>query len=95
MSLFAALAYKVAAHPFYGQLIYTRVYSGHAAQGQQVLNSTKGKKERLGKLFQMQSNKENPVDEITAGHIYAAIGLKDTTTGDTLCDPANRSCLRR
>ena len=86
---FAALAFKVAAHPFYGQLIYTRVYSGHAAQGQQVLNSTKGKKERLGKLFQMQSNKENPVDEITAGHIYAAIGLKDTTTGDTLCDPAN------
>ena len=86
---FAALAYKVAAHPFYGQLIYTRVYSGHAAQGQQVLNSTKGKKERLGKLFQMHSNKENPVEEITAGHIYAAIGLKDTTTGDTLCDPAN------
>ena len=86
---FAALAYKVAAHPFYGQLTYTRVYSGHASQGQQVLNSTKGKKERLGKLFQMQSNKENPVDEITAGHIYAAIGLKDTTTGDTLCDPAN------
>ena len=86
---FAALAYKVAAHAFYGQLIYTRVYSGHAAQGQQVLNSTKGKKERLGKLFQMQSNKENPVEEVTAGHIYAAIGLKDTTTGDTLCDPAN------
>ena len=86
---FAALAFKVAAHPFYGQLTYTRVYSGHAAQGQQVLNSTKGKKERLGKLFQMHSNKENPVEEITAGHIYAAIGLKDTTTGDTLCDPAN------
>nr|WP_280927783.1 elongation factor G [Rothia dentocariosa] len=86
---FAALAFKVAAHPFYGQLTYTRVYSGHASQGQQVLNSTKGKKERLGKLFQMHSNKENPVEEITAGHIYAAIGLKDTTTGDTLCDPAN------
>ena len=86
---FAALAFKVAAHPFYGQLTYTRVYSGHASQGQQVLNSTKGKKERLGKLFQMQSNKENPVEEVTAGHIYAAIGLKDTTTGDTLCDPAN------
>ena len=86
---FAALAFKVAAHPFYGQLTYTRVYSGNAAQGQQVLNSTKGKKERLGKLFQMHSNKENPVEEITAGHIYAAIGLKDTTTGDTLCDPAN------
>ncbi|WP_314846276.1 elongation factor G [Rothia dentocariosa] len=86
---FAALAFKVAAHPFYGQLTYTRVYSGHAAQGQQVLNSTKGKKERLGKLFQMHSNKENPVEEITAGHIYAAIGLKDTTTGDTLCDASH------
>ena len=86
---FAALAFKVAAHPFYGQLTYTRVYSGAAAQGQQVLNSTKGKKERIGKLFQMHSNKENPVEEITAGHIYAAIGLKDTTTGDTLCDPAH------
>ncbi len=83
---FAALAFKVAAHPFYGQLTYTR---GTAAQGQQVLNSTKGKKERIGKLFQMHSNKENPVEEITAGHIYAAIGLKDTTTGDTLCDPAH------
>ena len=86
---FAALAFKVAAHPFYGQLTYTRVYSGTAAQGQQVLNSTKGKKERIGKLVQMHSNKENPVEEITAGHIYAAIGLKDTTTGDTLCDPAH------
>ena len=86
---FAALAFKVAAHPFYGQLTYTRVYSGTAAQGQQVLNSTKGKKERIGKLFQMHSNKENPVEEITAGHIYAAIGLKDATTGDTLCDPAH------
>ena len=86
---FAALAFKVAAHPFYGQLTYTRVYSGTAAQGQQVLNSTKGKKERIGKLFQMHSNKENPVEAITAGHIYAAIGLKDTTTGDTLCDPAH------
>ena len=86
---FAALAFKVATHPFYGQLTYTRVYSGTAAQGQQVLNSTKGKKERIGKLFQMHSNKENPVEELTAGHIYAAIGLKDTTTGDTLCDPAH------
>ena len=86
---FAALAFKVATHPFYGQLTYTRVYSGTAAQGQQVLNSTKGKKERIGKLFQMHYNKENPVEEITAGHIYAAIGLKDTTTGDTLCDPAH------
>lgn len=86
---FAALAFKVAAHPFYGQLTYIRVYSGKAKAGEQVLNSTKGKKERIGKLFQMHSNKENPVDEISAGHIYAAIGLKDTTTGDTLCDPSD------
>ena len=86
---FAALAFKVAAHPFYGKLTYVRVYSGKVSQGDQVLNATKGKKERIGKLFQMHSNKENPVEEITAGHIYAAIGLKDTTTGDTLCDPAH------
>ncbi|MBD2764329.1 elongation factor G [Kocuria sp. cx-455] len=86
---FAALAFKVAAHPFYGQLTYIRVYSGKVKAGEQVLNSTKGKKERIGKLFQMHSNKENPVDEISAGHIYAAIGLKDTTTGDTLCDAQN------
>lgn len=86
---FSALAFKVAAHPFYGQLTYIRVYSGVASSGQQVLNSTKGRKERIGKLFQMHSNKENPVEEIQAGHIYAAIGLKDTTTGDTLCDPAH------
>lgn len=88
-SPFSALAFKVATHPFYGTLTYTRVYSGKAKAGEQVLNSTKGKKERIGKLFQMHSNKENPVEEIQAGHIYAAIGLKDTTTGDTLCDPAN------
>ena len=86
---FSALAFKVAAHPFYGQLTYIRVYSGIATSGQQTLNATKGRKERIGKLFQMHSNKENPVEEIQAGHIYAAIGLKETTTGDTLCDPAN------
>jgi elongation factor G len=86
---FAALAFKVATHPFFGKLTYVRVYSGHVAQGAQVYNSTKGKKERIGKLFQMHSNKENPVDEATAGHIYAFIGLKDVTTGDTLCDPNN------
>ena len=81
---FAALAFKVVAHPFYGRLTYLRVYSGHVEAGTQVLNSTKGKKERIGKLFQMHANKENPVESVTAGHIYAAIGLKDTTTGDTL-----------
>jgi len=86
---FAALAFKVMTHPFFGRLTYIRVYSGAANQGDQVLNSTKDKKERIGKLFQMHANKENPVESVTAGHIYAAIGLKDTTTGDTLCDIAN------
>ncbi|CEA08886.1 Elongation factor G [Arthrobacter saudimassiliensis] len=86
---FSALAFKVVTHPFFGRLTYIRVYSGKAASGAQVMNSTKQKKERIGKLFQMHANKENPVEEITTGHIYAAIGLKDTTTGDTLCDPAN------
>ena len=86
---FSALAFKVATHPFFGKLTYVRVYSGRVPTGAQVLNSTKGKKERIGKLFQMHSNKENPVDEATAGHIYAFIGLKDVTTGDTLCDIAH------
>ncbi|WP_182112044.1 MULTISPECIES: elongation factor G [unclassified Actinotalea] len=85
---FSALAFKVASHPFFGKLTYVRVYSGKVPSGAQVVNSTKGKKERIGKLFQMHSNKENPVEEATAGHIYAFIGLKDVTTGDTLCDPA-------
>lgn len=85
---FSALAFKVAAHPFFGKLTYVRVYSGKVSQGAQVLNSTKGKKERIGKLFQMHSNKENPVEDATAGHIYAFIGLKDVTTGDTLTDPS-------
>ena len=84
---FSALAFKVATHPFFGKLTYVRVYSGQVATGAQVVNSTKGKKERIGKLFQMHSNKENPVEQALAGHIYAVIGLKDTTTGDTLCDP--------
>jgi len=84
---FAALAFKIAAHPFFGTLTYIRVYSGEITSGQQVLNSTKGRRERVGKLFQMHANKENPVDKASAGHIYAVIGLKDTTTGDTLCDP--------
>ena len=86
---FAALAFKVAAHPFFGKLTYIRVYSGKVDPGAQLLNSSKGKKERLGKIFQMYSNKENPVPSASAGHIYAVIGLKDTTTGDTLTDVAN------
>ena len=90
---FSALAFKVMTHPFFGRLTYIRVYSGSANQGDQVANSTKGKKERIGKLFQMHANKENPVESVTAGHIYAAIGLKDTTTGDTLCDLDNQIVL--
>jgi elongation factor G len=84
---FSALAFKIAAHPFFGKLTYIRVYSGRLAAGSQVVNSTKDRKERIGKMFQMQANKENPVDEAQAGHIYAVIGLKDTTTGETLSDP--------
>nr|WP_272952943.1 elongation factor G [Mycolicibacter kumamotonensis] len=90
---FSALAFKIAVHPFFGKLTYVRVYSGKVESGAQVVNSTKGKKERLGKLFQMHSNKENPVESVSAGHIYAVIGLKDTTTGDTLCDPNNQIVL--
>ncbi|KXO89946.1 elongation factor G [Tsukamurella pulmonis] len=86
---FAALAFKIAAHPFFGKLTFVRVYSGHIDSGTGVLNATKGNKERIGKLFQMHANKEMPVEDATAGHIYAMIGLKNTTTGDTLCDPAN------
>jgi len=90
---FSALAFKVATHPFFGKLTYVRVYSGTVESGSQVINATKGKKERLGKLFQMHSNKENPVDRASAGHIYAVIGLKDTTTGDTLSDPNQQVVL--
>ncbi|MFE3546778.1 elongation factor G [Nocardia sp. NPDC059177] len=83
---FAALAFKVAAHPFFGKLVYLRVYSGRIEPGATVLNSTKGRKERLGKLFQMHSSTEIAVDEVRAGQICAVIGLKETGTGDTLCD---------
>jgi len=82
---FSALAFKIAVHPFYGKLTYIRVYSGKVEQGVQVYNATKGKKERIGKMFQMHSNRENPVEVAHAGHIYAFVGLKETTTGDTLC----------
>ncbi|MFW5468618.1 elongation factor G [Knoellia sp. CPCC 206435] len=90
---FSALAFKVASHPFFGTLTFIRVYSGRIAAGSPVVNTTKGRKERVGKLFQMHANKENPVDEALAGHIYAAIGLKDTTTGDTLSDPDQQIVL--
>ncbi|RLK60783.1 elongation factor G [Actinokineospora cianjurensis] len=86
---FSGLAFKIASHPFFGKLTYVRVYSGRVASGAQVINSTKDRKERIGKLFQMHANKEQPVEEAIAGHIYAVIGLKDTTTGETLSDSAN------
>ncbi|WP_096907061.1 elongation factor G [Dietzia sp. WMMA184] len=90
---FAALAFKIAVHPFFGELTFVRVYSGRIDPSTQVQNATKGKKERVGKLFQMHANKEMPVEEAVAGHIYAFIGLKDTTTGDTLCDLNNQVIL--
>ncbi|WP_124054106.1 elongation factor G [Arcanobacterium ihumii] len=90
---FSALAFKIAVHPFFGRLTYIRVYSGKIESGSATLNATKGKKERIGKIFQMHSNKENPVEVAHAGHIYAVVGLKDTTTGDTLCDPAHAISL--
>ena len=83
---FSALAFKIAAHPFYGKLVYVRVYSGECKPGDTVLDSTKGKKERIGKLFEMNADKEIPVEQALAGNIYAFIGLKNVTTGDTLCD---------
>lgn len=86
---FAALAFKIAAHPFYGKLTYVRIYSGQIKAGSNLANATKDKKERVGKIFQMHSNKENPIEVAHAGNIYAFVGLKDTTTGDTLCDSAH------
>ena len=82
---FAALVFKISTHPFYGKLVFVRVYSGAVKPGDNVLDSTKGKKERVGKIFQMHADKENPVDSAEAGNIYTFVGLKNVTTGDTLC----------
>lgn len=84
---FAALAFKIAADPFIGQLVYFRVYSGTLEKGSYVLNATTGAKERLGRIVRMHANEREEVDSIYAGEIGAAVGLKKTTTGDTLCDP--------
>jgi elongation factor G len=83
---FAALAFKIANDPFVGKLTFFRVYSGVLASGSYVQNSTKGKRERIGRILQMHANKREEIPEVRAGDIAAAIGLKDTTTGDTLCD---------
>ncbi len=86
---FAALAFKIATDPFVGKLCFIRVYSGTLDAGSTVLNSTKDKKERVGRLLQMHANHREDIEKVYSGDIAAAVGLKDTTTGDTLCDPAH------
>ncbi|NLG92833.1 MAG: elongation factor G [Clostridiales bacterium] len=90
---FAALAFKIATDPFVGKLCFFRVYSGKIAAGSTVYNSTKGKSERLGRILQMHANHRQDIDTVYAGDIAAAVGLKNTTTGDTLCDEKHRVIL--
>src|SRR5690606_36515736 len=82
----AALAFKIATDPFVGKLTFFRVYSGVLKTGSYVYNSTKDKRERIGRLLQMHANKRDDIEEVRAGDIAAAIGMKDTRTGDTICD---------
>ena len=89
----SALAFKIAADPHLGKLTYVRVYSGVLEAGMQVLNSTKDRKERIGKIYRMHANKREEIAKVGAGDIIAVMGLKDTTTGETLCDPANAITL--
>ncbi len=86
---FAALAFKIATDPFVGKLAYFRVYSGKLMAGSYILNSSTGEKERVGRIVRMQADKREDVTEVTAGDIAAIVGLKGTTTGNTLCDPNN------
>ena len=86
---FSALAFKIAADPHLGKLTYVRIYSGTLDTGTSVSNSTKDRKERIGKIYRMHANKREEIPTVGAGEIVAVMGLKDTTTGDTLCDPAN------
>ena len=86
---FSALAFKIMSDPHLGKLTFIRVYSGVLETGTQVLNSTKDRKERIGKIYQMHANKREERDNVGAGMIVAVMGLKDTTTGETLCDTAN------
>ncbi|MGL5540223.1 MAG: elongation factor G, partial [Erysipelotrichaceae bacterium] len=90
---FAALAFKIMTDPFVGKLTYFRVYSGIAKSGSYVYNSSKGKRERFGRLMQMHANSRQEIEEVYAGDIAAAVGLKDTTTGDTLCDEKHEIIL--
>ena len=91
----SALAFKIATDPFIGKLAFTRIYSGTMKSGTYVFNSTKGKKERIGRLVRMHANHRQEIDELLAGDIGAVIGLKDTTTGDTLCDENNPIVLEK
>ncbi len=90
---FAALAFKIMADPFVGKLAFFRVYSGTLTSGSYVYNSTKGKKERIGRILQMHANKREEIQQVYSGDIAAAVGLKDTTTGDTLCDEKHEIIL--
>ncbi|MGL4483638.1 MAG: elongation factor G, partial [Anaerovoracaceae bacterium] len=90
---FSALAFKIMADPYVGKLAFFRVYSGTLKTGSYVYNSVKGKKERIGRILQMHSNKREDIDEVCAGDIAAAVGLKLTTTGDTLCDEKHEIIL--
>jgi elongation factor G len=92
---FSALAFKIMTDPFVGQLIFFRVYSGVVNSGDTVFNPVKGKKERLGRILQMHANQREEIKEVRAGDIAAAVGLKEATTGDTLCDPAAIITLER
>ena len=92
---FSALAFKIITDPFVGKLAFFRVYSGVLEKGSYVLNSTKDKKERMGRLLQMHANKRDEIDAVYAGDIAAAVGLKDTTTGDTLCDEGSPIILEK
>ena len=92
---FSALAFKIMADPFVGKLAFFRVYSGTMNSGSYVLNATKDKKERLGRILQMHANKRNEIDEVYAGDIAAAVGFKNTTTGDTICDEKNFVILEK
>jgi elongation factor G len=92
---FAALAFKIATDPFVGNLTFFRVYSGVLKSGDSVYNPVKGKKERIGRILQMHSNSREEIKEVRAGDIAAAVGLKDVTTGDTLCEPGNVITLER
>ncbi len=92
---FAALAFKIATDPFVGTLTFFRVYSGVLKSGDQIFNPTKGKKQRVGRMVQMHSNNRNEIKEVRAGDIAAAIGLKDVTTGETLCDLKHAITLER